>query len=168
MNKNLSTHELLVQLKHGDEGACEIVYARHASEFFRYALGKGLTPEEAEDVVEETFDRILTCISGYSEVICGGEKWMWSICRNKTTDKLREKKRQALDLLETYPSPEAANPETYLVKQEYFQALERAWNKISESDQQEICRGRGRGPGRKAWHKAIQRLHTAISEEDSL
>jgi DNA-directed RNA polymerase specialized sigma24 family protein len=128
-------------------------------------LKQGLTCEEAEDAVEETFDRILTSITSNNEGICGGERWMWSICRRKVTDVFREKQKQALELFETYPSSEDTNPEIYFEKQERLQAVSSAWEKISEADREEIRRGRGRGPGRKAWHEAIQRLRTVISEE---
>jgi RNA polymerase sigma factor (sigma-70 family) len=167
MTEEISTHNLLVQLKHGNEHAFDLIYKRHARQFFHYALSQKLTPEEAEDAVEETFDRLLICISNYSEVICGGEHWLWSMCRHKVTDTLRRRKKQALQLLESYPSSEEANPEIYFEKQEDLQTLKRAWEKISEADRQAIRQGRGRGPGRKAYHEAMQRMSAAFSEEEN-
>src|SRR5713101_5034462 len=158
MAEDTSTHTLLVRLKHGYGNVAEILYQRHAQEFYNYALRQGLIREDAEDAVEEIFDRVLTSISSYNEAICGGEKWMWSICRHKVTDKLRERKKQGVELSEAYPSSRDTNPETYFDQQERIQAVNQAWQKISEADRREIRRGRGRGPGRKEWHEAIKRL----------
>ena len=153
-------HELLMRLKPGDEQAFEVLYMRHASAFHHFSVAKGLSPYEADDVVDETFERILTCISDYSEVICGGERWMWSICRNKVNDLLRAKKRQALQLLEGYASPEETNPATLVEQQEHIHVVNQALAKLSDADREQLQRGRGR----KAWHLAVEHFRLFVSE----
>jgi RNA polymerase sigma factor (sigma-70 family) len=163
--KATSAHDLLVRLKHGNVEAIDMLYPRYARAFYGYAKRKQLSHEEAEDIVGATFDRILTCIQSYNEVKCGGEKWMWIICRNLVTDVLRNKCKQTGEDFDIHHLSENADPEWILEQREYNRAISRAWNKISEEDRQEILKGRGRGPGRKAWWEAIQRFFAALSEE---
>lgn len=93
MAEDTSTHALLVRLKHYNDDVAETLYLRYVQRFYNFAKKQGLSHEDAEDAVEETFDRVLTCIFNYNEARGGGEKWMWSICRHNVTDKLRERKK---------------------------------------------------------------------------
>lgn len=85
-----------------------------------------------------------------------GEKWLWSICRNQVIDHLRARKLLELpveeDLVEEF------DPDDRLLDQERLQVLQCGWAVLSEEDRNELRRGRGRGPGRKAWHLAVVKL----------
>lgn len=162
--QEISTHDLLVQLKSNCVEALNTLYPRYAKKFYSYARRKQLSHEDAEDVVSATFDLLLTCIQSYNEVIKGGERWMWAICRNQTTEVLRARRKQVGELFDMYSS--YIDPETFLEQKEHNQAIKRAWERLTQKDRQEILQGRGRGPGRKGWHEAMRHFRTALSEEE--
>ena len=168
MAENISVDILLTRLKYGNDEAIELLYPRYAKVFYTYAKNCGLTCEDAEDIVDETFLRVLKSIKAYDEVEGHGEPWMWRICRNLVADLLRRKRTASLlvnDLpVDDLPS-EDADPARCFDRKEYSQALDRAWQRISETDREELQRGRGRGSGRKAWHEAAQRFRAAFYEE---
>ncbi len=53
---------------------------------------------------------------------------------------------------------EEFDPDDRLLDQERLRALQYGWVALSEEDRNELRRGRGRGPGRKAWHLAVVKL----------
>ena len=164
MAENIPVHILLIWLKRGHDEVIEILYPHYAVIFYRYARKRGLTHEDAEDIVEEIFLHILKGIDTYDEVSGNGEGWIWSICKNLITSFLRRKRMENFlsdDLID-----EDADPERCLEKNERFQTFTRTWQKISEADRRELRSGRGRGPGRKAWHEAVQRFRTLFYEEE--
>ncbi|SRR6266571_720266 len=152
-----SVHNLLCRLKHGSDESIDILYPYYRRVFYAYARRLRLTHEEAEDAVGEMFWRILNCIGSYDEIEGGGERWMWRICRNVTVDILR-KRRSREKLVDFHLVYEDIGPEEYFEKNEIAQAFACAWGRISQADQEELRRGRGRGIGRKKWHEAFQRL----------
>jgi RNA polymerase sigma factor (sigma-70 family) len=171
MDKDILVHQLLKELKFGIEQDCieatekaiTILYPRFAKRFHSYARHQGLTAEDADDSVEDIFERILNGIGSYNEAKAGGEKWLWMICRNIVIDKQR-KTLQATELPDDIPSQEA-DPALIFEKEQHSQALERAWGYISEADRQELRQGKGRGPGRTAWHEAARRFREAFFKE---
>ncbi len=84
------------------------------------------------------------------------------------TDLLR-RKRTVSSLVNDLPVDdlprEDADPARCFGRKEYSQALACAWRRISETDREELQRGRGRGSGRKAWHEAAQKFRAAFYEE---
>jgi RNA polymerase sigma-70 factor, ECF subfamily len=168
MAKYISVDILLTRLKYGDDEAIEILYPRYAKVFYTYVKNCGLTHEDAEDIVEETFLHVLKSIKTYDEAEGHGESWLWRICKNIMTDLLR-RKRTACSLMDDRPvdefPSEDTNPARCFERKEYFQALDSAWQRISKTDREELQLGRGRGPGRKAWHKAVQKFRAAFYEE---
>src|SRR5437773_5898511 len=114
MDKDISVHQLLKELKFGIEHDCiqtteraiTVLYPRFANRFYSYARHQGLTAEDADDSVEDVFERILNSIGSYDEAKAGGEKWLWTICRNTVIDKQR-KPPQATWLSDDIPSQEA-------------------------------------------------------------
>src|SRR5438105_2120134 len=90
MAENLSAHELLVQFKHGNIAAFEILYGRYAYRFIGYAIKHAsLTYEDAEECVQNIFyEKIFQKIDSYDETRArgGGAKWLWTICKNAIID----------------------------------------------------------------------------------
>lgn len=165
MIQSISIHSLLLKLKQGHEEALDVLYPRYARLFYAYARRRSLSHEDAEDIVQTTFWRMLDRISSYDEQSGGGERWLWSICRHLVIDALRQKSMEQL------PEEEAlvdeSNPEHTVEKQESVLAFTQAWDALPEADRNELRRGRGRGPGRKAWHEAIGRLRTLYLRSES-
>ncbi|MDQ2907584.1 MAG: sigma-70 family RNA polymerase sigma factor [Chloroflexota bacterium] len=151
-------HMLLMQLKQGHEEVLDVLYPRYARVFYAYARHNRLSHEDAEDIVQTTFWRALDRIGSYDEVYGGGERWLWSICKNLVIDSLRGK--TALELPAELLSGEESDPANYAERQENLLAFKYAWDALPEEDRAELRRGRGRGPGRKAWHQAVQRLRS--------
>ncbi len=92
MDKSISAHDLLLQLKQGHEQALDILYPRYERAFYIYARRHQLSHEDAEDIIQAVFWRVLEHIGSYDEMRESGEKWLWSICRNQTIDHLRARK----------------------------------------------------------------------------
>jgi RNA polymerase sigma factor (sigma-70 family) len=156
MGKSISVHRLLLQLKHGHEQALDMLYPRYGRVFYAYARRHHLSHEDAEDVVQVVFWRVLEHIERYDEAQESGEKWLWSICRNQIIDRFRARKELEFSMEEDLV--EEFDPDDRLLDQERLQALQYGWAALSEEDRNELRRGRGRGPGRKAWHLAIVKL----------
>src|SRR5690242_7781111 len=145
MIEDISAHKLLLQLKQGDESAADSLYVCYARKFYQMARHRGLTHEDAEDVVHTVFYRTLCHIAYYDEAIGGGEKWMRIICKHAVDDILRQKPIEQLP--EDCPAFEDICPERYVETKERLQKINAVWESISEKDRQELRRGRGRGPG---------------------
>lgn len=162
MPEEISVHELLIQLKLGHDEAIEILYTRYAKAFYLYAKGRGLTHEDAEDAAHATFSRVLSNIESYREADGAGPGWLWRICKNVVTDFLRQRPTEAVS--EECLAPEEAEPEWRYERMELARAVDLAWECLSQEDREELRRGRGRGPGRKAWHEAVQHLRAILQE----
>ena len=81
------------------------IYERYSGEFARYFRWHGATPEKAEDLVQETFVKLLRQIDSYRG---DGpfEAWLWAVARNTLyTDFRGARPESSLDALE----PEAAD-----------------------------------------------------------
>jgi RNA polymerase sigma-70 factor (ECF subfamily) len=60
MKEMMETEAALVEsMRRGDEAAFEVLYARHQSAVYRYALRMTSSPEMADDAVQETFLALL-------------------------------------------------------------------------------------------------------------
>src|SRR5260370_24421634 len=139
MLKDPSIHDLLWQLKQGHEEVLDMLYPRYGRVFYTYARRHHLAHEDAEDVVQTTFWRLLDRIESYDETQESGEKWLWSICRNQVIDHLRRQKTRAL------PDDELLikefDPDPQLVEQERLRALASGWAHFAEREPDELRRG---------------------------
>lgn len=160
----VSIHALLVQLKQGHEEMLDVLYPRYAPVFYAYARNRGLSHETAEDIVQSTFWRALDRIASYDESYGNGERWLWSICKHQVIDILRC--RTTVEFSEEALLTGDIDPVAYVETQERRLAIKRAWDALAEADRIELRRGRGRGPGRKAWHEAAGRLRALYSRSE--
>jgi DNA-directed RNA polymerase specialized sigma24 family protein len=181
-----STHDLLVQLKNGCDEAMYSLYPRYEKVFYSHAINElGALPDiggsklfrTAEDIVQTVFTRIAERIDSYDEARgskTNGEPWLWTICRNIVEDFRRRYKpvasldeRLASGDTELVGSPLASNAvDPIQVTEDAERARERgwaltcAWERLPQLDRDEIRRGRGRGPGRKEWHRTMEALRS--------
>ena len=157
---------LLVQLKAGNDQAIEMLYARYSERLYQYAAKHYQLPhEDAADVVQTTFWYIIERIQTYEEDRGVGTGWIYAICKNIIIDTQRRKKSEPWTADLDLPSEEYSLEEG-VMKQEWSEAVKRAWDKLLEEDRQELARGRGRGPGRKTWHQAAERFRALVSFEE--
>lgn len=161
ISKKNDTHELLVRLKHGEAEVIEILYSRYARAFYAYARRRGLSHEDAEDVIQMVFDRILTRMQTYSEPKGGGEGWVWQTYSRMVIDMQRSRHGQTVVIDKTPSIPDMSTiPDDRFLQNELYRCIQIAWKSIPESDRVEILRVEASGSGRhsKLWHQAMQRL----------
>src|ERR1051326_3006581 len=162
-----NVHLLLIRLKRGDAEAIESLYMYFAKRLYFYAVHTcKLSHEDAEEAVHATFVHVIEKIQSYDEVSGTGGGWIYAICRHIIIDMTREKKSQQAAVDRIVPPEDFSSVEAIILQKERNETFKRAWEKLTDVDRQELRRGRGRGPGRAAWHKAIQRLCEAVYSEE--
>ena len=67
----------------------ETVYETYYDKLYRYAYGLLLHPEDAEDVVEETFFAAYAAYAGYDPARASLATWLTRIAHNKAVDHVR-------------------------------------------------------------------------------
>ncbi len=67
MGKSISVHGLLLRLKQGHEQVLDMLYPRYERVFYAYARRHHLSHEDAEDIVQAVFWRVLEHIESYDE-----------------------------------------------------------------------------------------------------
>lgn len=140
MAEELSVHELLVQVKHGNIDALGILYARYARKFYAYARSRGVTHEDAEDIVQNVFlDKIFEKIDRYNETRPGGATWLWQIFKNLMIDTIRLRPSilqiVSIDAVseEDFASIDA-DPSLWMETYELYLARYLAWKHLSQAD----------------------------------
>ena len=132
-----SAHDLLLRFKTGDLAAIETLYVRYWGRFRGFAINKGLALEEAEDVAQNAFDRIIDAIDTYDEAKGGDERWMWRICRNEVVKVLRAKQARQMHHAKLTPS----DPfwfEGWSLGPEFLRCLMESFAGLSTKDQRQI------------------------------
>lgn len=152
MNSSL-THELLLKIQSGNVDAAAALFAEYADVLYWRARKKyTLSHEDAMDAVQTTFKRLLESIGSYDPERAGGSSWIWRIFSNAAIDILRRKPTHEItdDLLENVlrGQSEEPDPVEHAEEQELRKIARQAFGQLSEADQKEILRGRGKA-GRK-------------------
>jgi RNA polymerase sigma factor (sigma-70 family) len=170
MTENESDSSLLRRLRNGDDTVVETLYARYAGRFYRYAAKKGLRHDDADDIVQKTFIRIVAGITTYKEELSGGAGWMWRIFFNQLVNHTREFSGAiSLDGLEETLLDERqdpANEETdpaWCFPTPFSQAVTVAWASLSPAEQRQL-RPPERGPLPRSWYVAASNFRAAIVE----
>jgi RNA polymerase sigma-70 factor (ECF subfamily) len=126
-------------IRGGDTEAFNGLYNRHFRRIYNFAIRKLGDPAEAEDVTQEVFTAVFSCLDrfqGRSDLVV----WIYGICRNILNNRLRRRGGVRLVSLEELPpdvGPIDAGP---LSRAEARQALGRVQAAIEElpSDQRRI------------------------------
>lgn len=94
------TPTLVVRLREGNAAAAELLESLYRQRLLRFCMGYLGNREEAEDVVQDVFCRVLesTAVPEYFRA------WIYEICRNRCIDRLRSRDRRPDD--EPMPSSE--------------------------------------------------------------
>ena len=163
---------LLRRFKGGDDRAIEVLYRRYAESFYRLTCSRGLKHEDADDIVQATFLKIVSGIASYDENRGRGTAWLWSVYGSARSDWVRKRQRTPqTELLEihtehlldqaTDPGNEVEDPGGFFLSP-LSQVVAEAWLAISPSDREALQRGRGPGMGRKKWYEATKHFRQAI------
>src|SRR5262249_1510318 len=111
-----------------------------------------------EDVVQESFMRVLVGIDTYDERRASpseADAWLYSICRNVAIDRLRALRTYStLEGLEDAILSDDSDPEVLLENHEEYDALAAALGRLSDDERAELRRSGRRGPRSRAWHLA--------------
>ncbi len=159
--RDLTDRDLLVKYQEGDIEAIGALYARHARLIFRFGLAKGLDFQDAEDLVEDTFSRIIDGIQTFKGDHPSSGRWLNAVKYRALYDFFRRRGRV---LKREGPMPEEDlvaslfDAEEDALEREIHEAYNCARHKLSEQELKELDQGPGRGTGRKTWPVALSRL----------
>ena len=134
---------ILQALRAGDASALAALFDTYADRLYRLAQGLLRNPDEAEDVVQETFLKALTHLDRF-EGRSRLSTWLYRVAYNASIDRLRRQGESALpsDDRETeeagaVPLPQVLvewrTPEEILIDAEAQAALDEAIQALSES-----------------------------------
>jgi len=125
---NDSDQRLVQAIRSGDSSAFEELYRAHFRRIYNFSLRKLGNPSEAEDVTQEVFAAVFTCLDrfeGKSELVV----WIYGITRNILNNRLRRRGGVRLLSLEDIPpeaTPRELGPESRVSARQTLQRVERA------------------------------------------
>jgi RNA polymerase sigma-70 factor (ECF subfamily) len=137
----LADSDTLTALRTGDPAALAALFDAHADKLYRLALSLLRDPVEAEDIVQETFVKVMTRLEQF-EGRARLETWLYRVAYNASLDRLRRKQADPLPEDEPeadgLPMPQSfvdwsGTPEMALLGAEAGAALEAAIQQLPES-----------------------------------
>ena len=128
--------ELVKRLQQYDSEAVREVVATHSAALHRYVAAILNDYHQAEDIVSETYVRMLEHIASYTYSGAPFRAWLYRIAHNLAISALRRERPTAgEEVLEQVAAPEA-NPEQAVQWGEMRAALSRALQHLTEEQQQ--------------------------------
>jgi RNA polymerase sigma-70 factor (ECF subfamily) len=121
-----SDRKLVEAIRDGDVRAFEELYRLYFRRIHNFAYSKIGNPAEAEDVTQEVFEAVFTCLDrfqGKSDLVV----WIYGITRNILNNRLRRRATMRIIPLEDMPSeysPVDAGPERRAVARETLERLQ--------------------------------------------
>ncbi len=99
-------------MRGGDEGALAVLYDRWADRVHSLAVHLLRDGRDAEDIVEETFWQAWRGAARYDVARGSVGSWLLTICRSRSLDKLRSRRRRPEDTnLDDAPAAESPEPD---------------------------------------------------------
>jgi len=92
MNTSVETSSLLPAVAHGDLTAFEQLYDRHSSALYALLLRILANPDDAQEVLQETFVKAWTNAKMFDAVRGSDVAWLISIARSRGIDRLRSRR----------------------------------------------------------------------------
>jgi RNA polymerase sigma-70 factor, ECF subfamily len=92
MNTSVEHRSLLPAVAHGDLAAFEQLYDRHSSTLYALLLRILANPDDAQEVLQETFVKAWTNAKMFDSVRGSDVAWLISIARSRGIDRLRSRK----------------------------------------------------------------------------
>jgi RNA polymerase sigma-70 factor, ECF subfamily len=92
MNTSVESSSLLPAVAHGDLDAFERLYDRHSSTLYAVLLRILANPDDAQEVLQETFVKAWTNAKMFDSVRGSDVAWLISIARSRGIDRLRSRK----------------------------------------------------------------------------
>lgn len=142
---SVTDEELVQQAQEGSEAAFNALVDRHAALVYRLAHGITNSPQEAEDIVQETFLRVFKHLDGFSPTKASFKTWLLTIARNQSINVFSALKRKALRFVGDFPdedrnphgadnpfSSQAQDLETLLGTKQEFLRVEKAISSLPQ------------------------------------
>jgi RNA polymerase sigma factor (sigma-70 family) len=104
----LADGALLARVAQGDTAALGSLYDRYAPGLLRFA--RRLDPDEAEDIVQTTFMRVLRLAAGFDPQTASARSWLFSITAHVIQERRRKLRRWAAALLRLSEQPLRSAP----------------------------------------------------------
>ena len=92
MNPSVDSSSLLPAVAHGDLAAFEQLYDRHSSTLYALLLRILANPDDAQEVLQETFVKAWTNAKMFDAVRGSDVAWLISIARSRGIDRLRSRR----------------------------------------------------------------------------
>ena len=112
---------LVAQAKANDPSALSAIYELYFDRIYRYVAVRLSDKDEAEDITQEVFIKVLGAIKNYHRRSVPFSSWLYSIAKHQVIDHVRHKSRHPASSLENAPvtspfsgdNPEAAAEISY-------------------------------------------------------
>ena len=132
-------NQLAVAAASGDVGAIGRLYDAMVEPIYRYVAVRVRNREDAEDLTQVVFERIVASLPRYRERGRPFEAWAFRIARNAVIDHVRrERAYEPLDP-EAGPAERDAGPEAISVRSEEIRALRVALTTLTADQQEAIA-----------------------------
>jgi RNA polymerase sigma-70 factor (ECF subfamily) len=92
MNPGAETHSLLPSIARGDLDAFEQLYDRHSTTLYALLLRILASPDDAQEVLQETFVKAWTNAKMFDASRGNDAAWLISIARSRGIDRLRSRR----------------------------------------------------------------------------
>jgi RNA polymerase sigma-70 factor (ECF subfamily) len=144
-SKPAADEALIVEALEGSEKAFNALVDRYGALVYRVALGITAAPQEAEEIVQETFLRVFRNMDKFSSEKASFKTWVLTIARNQSINTFKSLRRKAAVLINDAWGAEsesefplgrfqasAPDPEAALRTKQELAALHRALKKLPE------------------------------------
>lgn len=181
-----STVELLQKLKHGDQGALEVLLERHLPRLRRWASGRlpryARDGTDTEDLVQETVIRTLRTLEGFEYRRDGAlQAYLRQALFNRIRDRIRQAgRRPRLETVDEASPFKGESPLEQAIGSQMTERYETALAELGPGDREAIVGRLELGydyselavaldkptseAARKAVHRAVLRLATKMTE----
>ncbi len=171
-------HAVVEAAKEGSNDALAALYEFYFPRVYRYVVARLRSGEDAEDVTEEIFLKIINNISGFSWRGSPFGSWVFRIARNEVVSHLRKQKYRAAttELSESIPDSSQDHVE-YVEQQSQLDIVREATEHLPEAQRQVIALRFGAGLSvaetattlgksennvKVLQHKAVQKLQKLV------
>jgi RNA polymerase sigma-70 factor (ECF subfamily) len=175
---SVTDEELVRHAQEGSEAAFNALVDRHAALVYRLAHGITKSPQEAEDIVQETFLRVFKHLNDFSPSKANFKTWLLAIARNQSINVFSALKRKALRFVGDFPeedrnphasdnpfSSQAHDLETLLSAKQEFLRVEQA---ISTLPQRQRTALMLKSQENMSYEEIADVMNTSVSSVESL